>query len=209
MKSFLYVVALVLLICSVPVPAFSEDNVNIPQVLWENGIITKAQGESKEMASSWDEDGSPNFPDHAYDGDMETKWCTQSEDISWLKIDFMEPRLVSKFVVYMSGNTHHGGDFGNWGYNFTDFQIQSSMTGKDDSWADEVVVKDNLPDKEHGILTLNIKPKSMRWIRLYITKQGVDKHARCPEFQVWGLLTMDVSPSGKLATLWGQLKSLR
>ena len=80
------------------------ESVNIPNALWEQGVITKKQGESEEMASSWDEDGSPNFPYKIYDGDMETKWCTQSEDISWLKIDFVEPRLVEKFVVYMAGN---------------------------------------------------------------------------------------------------------
>lgn len=206
MKSFLYSMVLMLLICFVPILAFSEDNINIPNVLWEEKIITKDQGESKDMASSWDENGSPNFPYKIYDGDLETKWCTQSEDISWLKIDFMEPRLVSKFVIYMAGNGAHGGDLDKWGYNFTDFQIQSSMTGKDDSWVDEVVVKGNLPDKEHGILTFDIKSKPIRWVRLYITGKGQDKNARCPEFQVWGLLTAAVSPSGKLATTWAIVK---
>lgn len=205
MKLISSIIVLIVLICFVPLIVFSED-VNIPNVLWVKGIITKDQGESKEMASSWDQDGSPNFPDHAYDGDMETKWCTQSEDISWLKIDFVEPRFVKEFVIYMSGNTHHGGDFGNWGYNFKDFQIQSSATGKDDSWVDEVVVKNNPPDQGHGILTFEIKPKTMQWVRIYITNQGQDKHARMPEFQVWGSLTAAVSSSDKLATTWANIK---
>jgi len=200
------VVVLAVLVCFIPLLAFSED-VNVPSTLWAKGVITQALGESKEMASSWDEDGAPNFPYKAYDGDMETKWCTQNEEISWLKIDLVELRTVKKFVVYMSGNTHHGGDFGNWGYNFKDFQIQSSVTGKDDSWMDEVVVEGNPPDKEHGILTFEITPKATRWIRIYITNQGQDKHARLPEFQAWGsLAALAVSPHDRLATIWADIK---
>ena len=187
--------------------AFSANEVNIPKVLWEDGVITKEQGESQEMASSWDENGSPNFPYKAYDGDMETKWCTQSEEVSWLKIDFVEPRLVNKFVLYMSGNTHHGGDFGKWQYNFAEFLVQSSMTGEEDSWEDEVIVEGNLPDEEHGVLTLEIDPTTMRYVRLYITDQGVDTHARLPEFEVWGLLTASVSPHSKLATTWASVRN--
>ncbi len=80
------------------------------------------------------------------------------------------------------------------------------MTGKEDSWVDEVAVKSNPPDKEHGILSFDIKPKPMRWVRLYITNQGGDKHARVPEFQVWGALTADVSSHSKLATTWASIK---
>jgi hypothetical protein len=80
------------------------------------------------------------------------------------------------------------------------------MIDKEDSWADEVVVKSNPPDKAHGILSFEIKPKSMRWVRLYITNQGGDKHARVPEFQVWGALTADVSSHSKLATTWASIK---
>ena len=189
--------------------AFSANEVNIPKVLWEDGVITKEQGESQEMASSWDENGSPNFPYKAYDGDMETKWCTQSEEVSWLKIDFVEPRLVNKFVLYMSGSTHHGGDFGKWQYNFAEFQIQSSMTGEEGSWEDEVIVEGNLPDEEHGILTFEIDPKPIRCVRIYITDQGVDTHARLPEFEIWGALTMNASPVlpvGKLVTTWASVR---
>lgn len=209
MKSLLYATVFIVLMVFASISVFSAEEINIPKTLWEKGIITKEQGESAEMASSWDENGSPNFPYKAYDGDMETKWCTQSESISWLKINFVEPRLVSKFVVYMSGNTHHGGDFGNWGYNFKEFQIQSSMTGAEDAWVDEVVVKDNPPDDAHGILTFEIKPKSMRWVRIYITNQGVDKHARLPEFEVWGLLTAAaVSTDGKILATWASIKNI-
>ena len=199
--------ASIMMIVFVSVLAFSADEVNIPSVLWEDGVITQDQGESEDMASSWDENGSPNFPYKAYDGDMETKWCTQAEEVSWLMIDFVEPRLVNKFVLYMAGNTTHGGDLGKWTYNFVEFQIQSSMTGKENSWEDEVVVQDNLPDEDHGILTFEIDPKSMQWVRLYITNQGVDTHARLPEFEVWGSLTASVSPRDKLAITWASVKS--
>jgi hypothetical protein len=207
MKLVSYAAASIMMIVFVSMLAFSAEEVNIPKVLWETGVITQEQGESPEMASSWDQNGSENFPYKAYDGDMETKWCTQAEEVSWLMIDFVEPRLVSKFVLYMSGNTTHGGDLGKWQYNLVEFQIQSSMTGKEDSWEDEVVVQDNLADEEHGILTFEIDPKSMQWVRLYITDQGVDTHARLPEFEVWGLLTASVSPRDKLAITWASVKS--
>jgi hypothetical protein len=116
MKLLPLATALIVLVGFAPISAFSEKSVNIPNVLWEQGVITEKQGESEEMASSWDENGSPNFPYKIYDGDIETKWCTQTEDISWLKIDFVESRLVGKFVVYMAGNGHHGGDFEKWNY---------------------------------------------------------------------------------------------
>jgi hypothetical protein len=119
-------------------------------------------------------------------------------------IDFMEPRLVSKFVVYMAGNAPR--DAGKWQYNLADFQIQSSMTGEDNSWKDEVLVVGNPPDEEHGILTFEIDPKPMRRVRLYITDQGGDQHARVPEFEVWVLLTAAVSPGGRLATTWASVK---
>lgn len=199
----LLLMILPVLVGFIPRVAFAEDAVNIPNVLWEQGIIEE-QGKNDLMISSWDENGSPNLPYKAYDGDMDTKWCTQSEDVSWLKIDFGEPRLVIKFVVYMAGNCQR--DKGEWQYNLADFQIQFSMTGKENSWVDEVIVKDNPPDAEHGILTFEIKPKPERWVRLYITNQGADKHARVPEFQVWGALTATVSSNGKLATTWGSIK---
>jgi hypothetical protein len=209
MKLVSYAATFIMMMVFVSTLAFSADEVNISKVLWETGVITQEQGESEDMASSWDENGSPNFPYKAYDGDMETKWCTQAEDVSWLMIDFAEPRLVSKFVLYMSGNTTHGGDFGKWIYNFAEFQIQSSMTGDENSWMDEVVVQGNPPDEEHGILTYEIDPKPMQWVRLYITNQGVDTHARLPEFEVWGSLTIEaspVSPRGKLATTWASVR---
>jgi hypothetical protein len=207
MRLLSYVAASIMMMVFVSMLAFSAEEVNIPKVLWETGVITQEQGESPEMASSWDQNGSDNFPYKAYDGDMETKWCTQAEEVSWLMIDFVEPRLVSKFVLYMSGNTTHGGDLGKWQYNLVEFQIQSSMTGKENSWEDEVVVQDNLADEEHGILTFEIDPKSMQWVRLYITDQGVDTHARLPEFEVWGLLTAPVSPRDKVAIAWASVKS--
>jgi hypothetical protein len=207
MRLVSYAAASTMMMVFVSVLAFSAEEVNIPNVLWNDGVITQEQGESEDMASSWDENGSPNFPYKAYDGDMETKWCTQAEEVSWLMIDFVEPRLVSKFVLYMAGNTTHGGDLGKWIYNFAEFQIQSSMTGKENSWEDEVVVQGNLPDEESGILTFEIDPKSMQWVRLYITDQGVDTHARLPEFEVWGLLTASVSPGDKVAITWASVKS--
>jgi hypothetical protein len=203
MKLLPLATALIALVGFAPILAFSAEEVNITKVLWEQGLLEE-QGQNEEMISSWDENGSPNLPYKAYDGDMETKWCTQSEDISWLKIDLVEPRLVSKFVVYMAGNCQR--DLNKWNYNLADFQIQSSMTGNENSWVDEVVVKGNPADKEHGILTFEIKPKQMRWVRLYITDQGGDKHARVPEFQIFGALTAVVSSHGKLAATWASIK---
>jgi hypothetical protein len=203
MKLCLSAMAFVVLSVFVSMSAFSAEEVNIPNFLLQEGIIEE-QSQSEEYISSCDINGSPNLPYKLYDGDMDTKWCTESEEISWIKIDFMEPRLVSKFVVYMAGNCAR--DAGKWNYNLADFQIQSSMTGEEDSWEDEVVVEENLPDEEHGILTFEITPKAMRWVRLYITDQGGDQHARVPEFQVWGLLTAAVSPRDKLATTWASVK---
>lgn len=183
-------------------------SVNIPEQLKD----VSQKGSVKSWSDSNDINGTEDFPYYLYDGDLNTKWCSKKGDPHWVKIDLGKEYLVEKFVVYMAGNGTHGGDLGKWNYNLVDFQIQSSSTGEDKSWVDEVVVKGNLPDKEHGIVPREIKSKMMRYVRLYITNSG-DGYARVPEFQIWGSLTAAVKrlPFGKdaskLTTTWASIKA--
>lgn len=115
----------------------------------------------------------------AVDGFLETKWCSLPTTAEhWLKLDLGANRTVTGYIVRHAGA---GGELAH--YNTQQFSIQSG-TSYNGPWTDEVVVNNSgqFPVSTRSYLT----PKTLRYIRLYVTDAGIDTYARIPEFEVWG-----------------------
>jgi hypothetical protein len=108
-----------------------------------------------------------------------SKWTSSgSAPPHWLALDLGASRTVHSYVVRHAGA---GGETSN--YNTEQFRIQSgpSLSGP---WADEAVVDNS---NRYGVsLRSYFTPKTLRYVRLYITGPGIDNYARIPEFEVWG-----------------------
>ena len=135
-------------------------------------------------ASTWQTDSnySADFNgSKAIDGIVSgtSKWCSSgSAPPHWLALDLGATRLINGYIV------RHAGDAGEYTYfNTKNFSIQSapSMSGP---WTDETVV-DNSAQANVTTRSYN-SPKTLRYVRLYITNAGIDNYARIPEFEVWG-----------------------
>lgn len=119
--------------------------------------------------------------DKAKDGIISagSKWTsTGSTSTHWLKYDLGNEKTVTGFIVRHAGA---GGEPSY--YNTKQFQIQSS-TSYNGPWTDEVVV--NNSSQANVTQRAYISPKTLRYVRLYITDPGIDYYARIPEFEVWG-----------------------
>lgn len=114
-----------------------------------------------------------------------SKWCsTNASSTHWLALDLGGSRTVNGFVVRHAGA---GGE--ETYYNTKSFRLQSasSINGP---WTDECVV-DNTAQANVTARSYNT-PKTLRYVRLYITNSGIDNYARIPEFEVWGANTSTI-----------------
>lgn len=149
------------------------------------------------QATQWPTDSSYNSDytgAKAIDGVVSgtSKWCSAgTAPPHWLTLDLGENRTVNGFIV------RHAGAAGEPTYlNTNNFKIQSasSISGP---WTDECVVDNSA---QANIITRAYNtPKSMRYVRLYITNAGIDNYARIPEFEVWGSTVGSVSAIKGLA----------
>lgn len=117
----------------------------------------------------------------AIDGvlDSSSKWASaDAAPPHWLKLDLGAEKTVNGFIVKHEGAT---GSPSYW--NTEQFRIQSG-TSYDGPWTDETVVDNsaqaNITNRKY------VTPKSLRYVRLYITDPGPDNIARIPEFEVRG-----------------------
>ncbi len=119
--------------------------------------------------------------DKAIDGivSSESKWTSDgSAPPHWLSLDIGGTRTINGFAVVMPGAVPEGSQF-----NAEAFSIQSasSMSGP---WTTEVSVDNS--EQEDIVYRSYINPKTLRYVRLYITDPGIDNWARIQEFEVWG-----------------------
>ena len=114
----------------------------------------------------------------AVDGLTTTKWCsTGVAPPHWLALDLGQSRTVNGFIVKLPGGC---GEYAT--YNAKNFKFQSA-TSLSGPWTDECVV-DNTA-QANTVARSYITPKSLRYVRLYITNSGIDNYSRIPEFEVW------------------------
>jgi hypothetical protein len=110
----------------------------------------------------------------------ESKWTSaNTPPPHWLKLDLGAQKTVTGYVVRHAESGGVDASF----YNTQAFSIQSGQSF-DGPWTNEVVVNNSAQAEE--TFRKYITPKSLRYVRLYITDPGPDHYARIPEFEVWG-----------------------
>ncbi len=110
----------------------------------------------------------------------DSKWVSAGGSAThWLKLDLGAYRTITGYVVRHAGAAGEPAHF-----NTQRFVIQSA-TSYNGPWSDEVTV--NNSGQSAVSIRSYINPKSLRYIRLYITDPGIDNYARIPEFEVWGV----------------------
>ena len=114
--------------------------------------------------------------DKATDGSLSTKWCS-AEPGRILEVDLGGQFLVNQFVIY---HAQAGGE--RTALNTRDFNIDISTDGV--GWTRAVTVTNN----HEGVTQHNIKPTSLRAMRLQIVKPNfdVDQTARISEVEIYG-----------------------
>jgi len=117
--------------------------------------------------------------DKAYDGVISgtSKWCSNGNPPPhWLAIDLGQMRLIDGFTIRMAGVVELVG------FNAKSYQIQSgsSLTGP---WTTEFTVSN--PAQFSFYHSIFDTPKSMRYVRLYVTDTGIDNYCRIPEVEVY------------------------
>jgi len=148
---------------------------------------------SKQTAAAWqtDSDYSTDFNGaKALDGSTSTKWAsTGGSPPHWLAVDLGSVKTVNGYILR---NASTGGEPAYMNTKNFSFQTGDSMSGP---WTDDAVVDNSA---QAGVVTRSyITPKSVRYVRLYITNCGIDNYTRIPEYEVWG--TAAASPTITLA----------
>lgn len=122
-----------------------------------------------------------------------SKWCsTNTSSTHWLALDLGSNKTVNGFIVRHAGA---GGE--ETYYNTKNFKLQSanSINGP---WTDECVVDNTI---QANVTTRSYNnPKTLRYVRLYITNSGIDNYARIPEFEVWGANTPNIQSFRSLSS---------
>ncbi len=109
-----------------------------------------------------------------------SKWVSNGNSPPhWLALDLGASLTVNGYIVRHAGA---GGEPAY--YNTQQFQIQSG-TSLSGPWTDETVV--NNAAQASVTARSYITPKTLRYIRLYITDAGIDNYTRIPEFEIWGV----------------------
>jgi hypothetical protein len=112
----------------------------------------------------------------AVDGNSWTKWCHNSAEDKWLKIDLGGQYAISRWRV------EHSGVAEDPAYNTRDFMLQVSLDGLE--WTDADTVSGN----SEAITDRTFKETQAAYVRLYITgpTQTNDSAARIYELEVFG-----------------------
>lgn len=134
----------------------------------------------KATRCSTDSDYGPyNTGIKAIDGLASTKWTSLgTSPVHWLALDLGGMRTVNGFII------RHATTGGDPLYlNTKAFRVQSASS-MDGPWIDDAVVDNS---SQAGVTYRSYTvPKSLRYVRLYITNPGTDNFARIPEFEVRG-----------------------
>lgn len=118
---------------------------------------------------------------NAIDGvvSVASKWASaNTAPPHWLALDLGRNWVVNGFIIRLPGAAGES-----TAYNAEALSIQTagSMSGP---WATEGTI-----DNRAQASVINrsfVTPRTLRYIRLYITDAGIDNIARIPEFEVWG-----------------------
>lgn len=96
----------------------------------------------------------------------------------WLALDLGGDYVVTGFVVRLPGAA---GEPTTYNAEAFAFQTASSLSGP---WSTEVSIDNS--SRANVVTRSYVAPRSLRYVRLYITDAGIDNYARIPEFEVWG-----------------------
>ena len=106
-----------------------------------------------------------------------SKWVSNGNaPPHWLAIDLGTNRTVNGFILRMPGQAGE-----QTYYNAKNFKYQSA-TSLSGPWTDEATI-DNTAQAS-TVPRSFITPKSLRYVRLYITNAGIDNYSRINEFEV-------------------------
>jgi hypothetical protein len=122
--------------------------------------------------------------DKVYDGVISgaSKWTSDgSAPPHWLSIDLGQERSVNGITLRMAGAAAE-----DYRYAFKVYEIQSG-TSLSGPWATEFSVSN--PAQFSFLHSLYDTPKTLRYLRIYITDSGIDNYCRLPEFEVYEEVT--------------------
>jgi hypothetical protein len=118
--------------------------------------------------------------DKAIDGIITTvsKWTSAgTAPPHWLALDLGASKTVNGFIVR---HQSAAADASYYNTKYFKFQSGTSISGP---WTDECTVDNSA---QAAVTTRSyITPKTLRYVRLYITDAGIDYYARIPEFEVY------------------------
>ena len=127
--------------------------------------------------------------DQAHDGvvSASSKWTSDGVAVeSWLALDLGADADLSSFVVRHAGAAAEPAYF-----NTAAFRIETggSLQGP---WTSQAAVSNG---SQAPVSTVTLAaPVRARFVRLYVTNAGIDRHARIPELEAWGALVPPPDP---------------
>lgn len=105
---------------------------------------------------------------NAFDGNLTTRWSSQSDDPEWIKVDLGDNYLIDRVKLY-------------WEYSCAkEYKIQTSHDGID--WEDVYLTSKG----NGGIDNIEIDPVNARYVRLYNLKRKTKKTYSLYEIEVYG-----------------------
>jgi hypothetical protein len=119
---------------------------------------------------------------NAIDGvvSVSSKWVSAATGPPhWLALDLRGDRTVNGYIIRLAGAA---GEPTTYNAEALAIQTATSLSGP---WVTEGTIDNGA---QASIINRSyVPPRTVRYVRLYITDPGIDNHARIPEFEVWGV----------------------
>ncbi len=122
----------------------------------------------------------------AFDGDVNTKWCsTNASKVHWLVADLGAAKTINGYIVRHASSAGDSATFNTTGFYI---QIGASATGP---WTLHTMVRTNTPGVQPSASTALVynTPVTARYVRLYVNSPSyadADDYARIQEFEIVG-----------------------
>ncbi len=151
--------------------------------LFTNAVPTGVNLAPYSSAVQVDSIYSPTYPGpNAIDGvvSLPSRWITtNTSPPHWLALDLGGNRTVNGFIIRLAGAA---GEPTTYNAEAMSIQTADSLAGP---WNTDGLIDNS--SRASVLYRSYVTPKTLRYVRLYITDPGIDNYARIPEFEVWGV----------------------
>ena len=113
----------------------------------------------------------------AYDGNVNTKWTSNSAPNQWLALDLGKSSNISSIILKHASACSCDPSM----YNLKNYEIQTA-TSLNGPWT----TKGTFSNANQAAITTHNINFTAQYVRLYVTNSGIDLHVRLPEFEING-----------------------